>query len=103
MTRTDFTRPEQVHNIVAAIEEKRVRYVFWDSENLAEGASNPEEAPAGPIHAFLRRWYRAARTIIGGDYLPMGDHLAPLRNDLHAHYHVAQNFPSTLEVWERNN
>jgi len=31
-----------------------------------------------------------------------GDHLAPLRVDLAAHYHVAKTFSNLDQIWERN-
>ncbi|MGB8097928.1 MAG: hypothetical protein WCF17_12295, partial [Terracidiphilus sp.] len=60
------------------------------------------EIPAGAIRGYLRRAYRAVKTLLGGDYRPEGDHLGPLRDYLHLRYHLAKRFPGSLEVWERN-
>lgn len=102
VTTTDFTRPEQVRDIVTALEERRVRFVFWDSITDEEGAASSEDVPAVPTRAYLRRCYRALKTYLGGDYLPAGDHLAPLRDYLHSRYHVVKTFSGTSQVWERN-
>lgn len=103
VTRSDFTRPEQIDNIVAALGEMQVKYVFWDSVNLESAVTGSNDVPAGSTYAYLRRVYRSFVTFLGGDYLPAGDHLGPLRNYLRSHYHVVMTFPSSLEVWERNN
>jgi hypothetical protein len=103
VTNTDFTRPDQVRNIVAALAEKQVRFVLWDSVANGEGTLLSRDIPSGPIRASLRGAYRALKTFMGGDYLPTGDHLGPLRDYLNAHYHIVKSFPSSLEVWERNN
>ena len=68
VTTTDFTRPEQVRDIVTALEERRVRFVFWDSITDEEGAASSEDVPAVPTRAYLRRCYRALKTYLGGDY-----------------------------------
>ena len=67
---TDYTRPEEVHDLVQVLEERRVRFVNW--YNGLDSSDLP------------------------------GDHLAPLRLYLDAHYHVAKTFANLDQIWERN-
>ncbi len=75
VTATDYTRPEQVQNVVGALEMHRVRFVFWSV------------------------WLD-----VPGDYRPEGDHLGPLRSYLRQHYHVVTTFSDAdfEQAWERN-
>ena len=75
VTPTDYTRPEQVENVVEALEKYRVRFVFWSVWLDIPGASHPE-----------------------------GDHLGPLRRYLRQHYHVVTTFSDAdfEQVWQRN-
>jgi len=99
---TDYTRPERVCNVVESLEANRVRFVLWDPAFDAKTELHSREIPAGRLRGYLRRAYRAVKTFLGGDYRPEGDHLGPLRDYLHSHYHLAKRFPGSLEVWERN-
>ena len=76
--------------------------MLWDSGYDAESNLRSREAHVGPLRGYLRRCYRAVKTLLGGDYRPSGDHLGPLRNYLQSRYHLAKTFPGSLEVWERN-
>lgn len=69
---TDYTRPEQVQDAVQALARLHVKFVNWY-------AGLEDEA-----------------------FDPAGDHLAPLRAYLQAHYHVAQRFSNGDEIWEVN-
>jgi len=77
VTANDFTRPEQVGDLVAGFKNHRVRFVMWQPEL---------DHPA--------------------DCLPAGDHLGPLRAYLHQHYHLVKTFPRGLwgpsQIWQRN-
>ena len=75
LTPTDYTRPEQVHDIVVGLERHRVHYVLWPS------------------------WLDYGDTLY-----PSHDHLGPLRVYIHAHYHVVKTFWAYDydQVWERN-
>ncbi|HLW79348.1 MAG TPA: hypothetical protein VKU44_07090, partial [Terriglobia bacterium] len=73
VTASDYTRPEQVANVVSSLERNQVRWVIW-----YRGLDLP--------HA----------------YSPGGGHVAPLRAYVHSHYHVAGFFGSGDQVWERN-
>jgi hypothetical protein len=99
---TDYTRPERVREVVESLETDRVRFVLWDSAFNANTNLHSKEVPASAIRGYSRRVYRAVKTLLGGDYRPEGDHLGPLRDYLHSHYHIAKRFPGSLEVWERN-
>jgi len=71
LTNTDYTRPEQVQDVVASLERHRVRFVLWSLL-----LDVPREKPAG-------------------------DHLEPLREYLREHYRVAHTFSDFAQVWER--
>jgi len=66
---TDYTRPEEVEDVVRILEKRQVHFVNWYNGVDASG--------------------------------PSGDHLAPLRLCLSAHYHVAKTFSNFDQVWER--
>ncbi len=69
----DFTRPEQVQNLVQALEKYRVRFVLWS----------------------------LGLDTVGKHYYPPGDHLGPLRAYLRDRYRVVKTFPNAEQVWER--
>jgi len=73
VTATDYTRPEQVRNVVEALEMNRVRFVEWSLE-----LDLPRE------------------------YTPAADHLGPLRSYLRTHYRVVKTFADSDQVWERS-
>jgi len=102
VTNTDFTRPEQVRDVLAVLERQRVRFVLWDSSFDVDAPMRSRDAPVGLMRASIRRCFRAVKTILGGDFRPSGDHLGPLRDYLHLRYHIVKLFPGSLEVWERN-
>jgi hypothetical protein len=72
---TNYTRPEEVQDVVHALEKSQVQFVSWYSglDHETEAAHHPE-----------------------------GDHLGPIRLYLHEHYHVAQTFANGDEILERN-
>jgi hypothetical protein len=73
LTTTDYTRPEQVQNVLQSMENHKVRLIYWSS-NL-----DCPENPSG-----------------------LGDHLSPLRAYLRRHYHVIKVFRDDDQVWARN-
>jgi len=73
VTNSDYTRPEQVRAVVEALEARRVQLVLWSLD-----------------------------LDIPQDNSGAGDHLGPLRADLHTHYHVIKTFANGEQVWERN-
>lgn len=74
VTDNDYTRPEQVHNVVDALDRHRVQFVLWSlGLNVQSGG-------------------RAG-----------SDHLGPLRTYLRTHYHVVETFGDFGQIWERNN
>jgi hypothetical protein len=69
---TDYTRPEEVSDLVRGLEDHQVKFVSWYAgldDKLA---------------------------------VPQKDHLGPLRQYLREHYRVATKFSSGDEIWERN-
>jgi hypothetical protein len=73
LTTTDYTRPEQVADVISGLEENRVRYiVVWDFALDDPG------------------------------YHQAGDHLGPLISYLGSHYRTVKSLPSGDLVWERN-
>ncbi len=75
LTRSDFTRPEQVRELVESLEKQRVRFVWCQPDR--------EDLP-------------------GARLPPSGDHLGPFLAYLRSHYHVAKSFPNFDQLWERN-
>jgi hypothetical protein len=73
ITNTDYTRPEQVSEVVQSLEAHRARFVIWSL------------------------WLDLP--IDGRDW---GDHLGPLRTYIRLHYHPVKSLGDYEEVWERN-
>ena len=75
LTSSEYTRPEQVEEVIGALEKHQVRLVLW-----SVWLDLPLQLP------FER------------------NRLAPLRNYLLAHYHIVKTFgaPDYEDVWERN-
>ena len=75
LTSSEYTRPEQVEEVIRALQKHQVRLVLW-----SVWLDLPLQLP------FER------------------NRLAPLRNYLLAHYHIVKTFgaPDYEDVWERN-
>jgi hypothetical protein len=73
ITRTDYTRPEQVERLVEALDSLQVHYVVW------------------ALALDIPRPYPQDR-----------DNLGPLRDYVRSHYHVVETFPEGDQAWERN-
>jgi len=69
----DYTRPEQVQNIVEALGKYRVRFVLWSTD-----IDHRDKKHAGH------------------------DHLEPLRSYVRNNYHLVKTFSDLDQVWERN-
>ena len=78
VTATGFTRPEQVQDVVEALERSRARFVLWSV------------------------WLDTPRHSSDKQFDPR--HLAPIRDYLPCHYHLVRAFgdPDYEQVWERN-
>jgi len=78
VTATGYTRPEQVRDVVAALERSRPQFVLWTV------------------------WLDVPR--FGSRELFDFQVLAPIRAYLRAHYHLVRSFgaPDYEQVWERN-
>ncbi|HEV2494473.1 MAG TPA: hypothetical protein VG204_15530 [Terriglobia bacterium] len=73
VTSSEYTRPEQVANVIESLDKDRVKLVLWSVELDVLFADEPA-----------------------------GDHLWPLRKYLREHYHVVKTFPDADQIWERN-
>ena len=72
LTTSDYTRPEQVRQLVEGLEKHQVRFILWE-----------------------------ASFDVPSDSGVPGDHQGPLRSYLHTHYRVIKTFPGLIQVWER--
>ena len=78
ITATGYTRPEQVQDVVEALERSQARFVLW-----AIWLDTPR--------FDSEKHFNTA-------------HLAPIRDYLRTHYHLVRNYgdPDYEQVWERN-
>ncbi len=104
-TTNGFTRPEQVRQVVAALEAQAVPIVLSDARfGLRQDAlAYPEamEPPRGNLRALFHRF---KVSLMRGDQ-PNEDNLGPLRDYIRAHYGLAlrpEDQNSQTEIWERN-
>jgi len=72
LTTSDYTRPEQVRQLVEGLEKHQVRFILWE-----------------------------ASFDVPSDSGVPGDNQGPLRSYLHTHYRVIKTFPGLIQVWER--
>lgn len=72
VTGSDYTRPEQVANVIEGLKTHQVEYIFW--------------SPALELPPQNRR---------------SSNHLGPLYAYLHSHYHIAKIFPNNDMLWQR--
>jgi len=70
-TNTDYTRPEQVQDVIEGLEQRRVRFVLWS------------------LRLDMHQWNSTA-----------ADHLGPLRLYLRTHYRVVKVFSDGGQAWE---
>ncbi len=76
LTPTDYTRPEQVREVVESLEKHQVRYVLCPASFDYE--------------------------VIAFSMPPSVNHLGPFLEYLRTRYHVVKTFPDSDQVWERN-
>ena len=65
LTSTDFTRPEEVRDVIQALEQHKVNYVSWYA-----GLDVPFSRPGNnlaPLTLYLREHYHVGRTFPSGD------------------------------------
>jgi hypothetical protein len=72
VTTSDYTRPEEVSEVIESLEGHRVQFVLWHAD-LDMTAGNPSS----------------------------GDHLGPLRRYLREHYRVVKTFDDLEQLWQR--
>jgi len=97
---TDYTRPEEVQDLIEGLQKFQVRLVFQyigiDGEKAAP--------PTLPLAARLLTRTAAALGLdlrMYDERHPEGNHLAPLRQYVHEHYRLAQTFSDGSQIWER--
>ena len=61
---TDYTRPEEVQNIVEMLEKHQVRFVAW--YNGVDDPLDPAGDHLGPLRSYLRANYKVAITFSSG-------------------------------------
>jgi hypothetical protein len=67
VTSTDYTRPEQVANVVEVLERDHVHYVvLWDFTLDAPDTGQTNSSHLGPLSAYLGSHYRVVKTFAGG-------------------------------------
>ncbi len=68
LTTTDYTRPEQVQNLLESLENHKVRLVYWSAD--LDRPEDPLESGdhLGPLRAYLRGHYRVIK-ILGDDQI----------------------------------
>jgi hypothetical protein len=66
---TDYTRPEEVQDLVSALERNHVRFVSWYAGLDREGALDPLGDHLEPVRAYLRGHYRMAKAFSNGDQI----------------------------------
>ena len=65
ITPDDYTRPEQVADLVQGLERERVRYVLWYPDLDSPPSTAADHL--GPLRAYLRNHYHIARIFDHGD------------------------------------
>ncbi len=73
LTTTEYTRPEQVQDVIDSLGREQVKLVVWS------------------IYMDVPE-----------DLFDRGDHLGPLRAYLRHHYHIVKTFSDGDQVWEKN-
>ena len=68
----DYSRPDQVQNVIVSLERTRTKFVVWSA------------------------WLNEPQSVHDPRY-----HLAPLRTYLRNHYHIVTSFSGSEQVWER--
>lgn len=75
VTNNGYTTPEQVMDVIRALQQHPVRYILWSPRGLDT----------------IPEWED-----------PSDDHLGPLRDYIHRHYHVVKVFTNSDGIWQRN-
>lgn len=68
---TDYTRPEEVADVIEGLERFQVRFVSWyiGLDREKEAGHHPEGDHLGPIRLYLREHYHVAVTFANGDQI----------------------------------
>ena len=69
VTTTEYTRPQQVHNVINGLEKHQVRFVVWYAGlNLPDSPRNSHDN-LGPLRAYLRQHYHIAKSFATSDMI----------------------------------
>ena len=69
LTRNDYTRPEQISNLVLALEKYHFRFIWWSSELDARSEAEASGDHLGPLRAYLGEHYELVKTFGASDQL----------------------------------
>ena len=70
VTTSDYTRPEQVEQVIEGLERYQVRFVLWWPElDLPEDANQPAADHLGPLRGYIRSHYRVVKTFEDGSQI----------------------------------
>jgi hypothetical protein len=69
VTPTDYTRPEQVQDVIDGLERHRVHYLFWLPGLGSLLLADPKTDHLPPLRAYVRDHYRVAKTFIDGSQI----------------------------------
>lgn len=66
----EYTRPEQVQQLIAGLEEHEVKLVYWRAIlDLPPGRVAFAGDHLGPLRSYLREHYQVVKTFTQGDYV----------------------------------
>jgi hypothetical protein len=69
VTASDYTRPEQVANVIEGLKSHPVKYIFWPSALDLPQMNPSSPSHLGPLHTFLRSHYHVIRVFSNYDQL----------------------------------
>ena len=68
---TDYTRPEEVQDLIASLERHQVKLVSWYAGLDREGVLHPTGDHLNPVRTYLHEHYRLAKVFANGDQIWM--------------------------------
>jgi hypothetical protein len=99
LTPTAFTRPEQVSNVIAALEAHQTPMILsYSTLGFREDDSDQLNTPP---RGYLRSRLHSIKAFLIGGNRAREDNLGPLRYYVRTHYYLAKLLADETEVWER--